>query len=142
MLREVYETPHRTLRDLLATLLVTLGRTSFDDAAEVETVLGELASVLAACDAHIAHEDQHLRPALLERAPGTLVTLDGQHADHARHVAELRALAAALCDARTRDDKNALGRTLYLHYSVFVAETLVHSAYEERVVQPLLERTS
>jgi hypothetical protein len=33
------------------------------------------------------------------------------------------------------------GRTLYLHFSVFVAETLAHMAYEERVVQPLLERT-
>jgi len=36
--------------------------------------------------------------------------------------------------------QRSLGHTLYLHFSVFVAETLAHMAYEERVVQPLLER--
>jgi hypothetical protein len=137
---DLYRTPHRTLRYLLANLLVAFGRTSFDDPADVETVLSELAAVLAACDAHVAHEDQHVRPVLLERAPSTLVAIDGEHADHARHVEELRALAASLRAAQTSDDKNDVGRTLYLHYSVFVAETLAHAAYEERVVQPLLER--
>jgi hypothetical protein len=137
---DLYKTPHRTLRYMLANLLVELGRTSFDDPAEVEKVTGELAAVLAACDAHIAHEDEHVRPLLLERAPSTVGKLDGEHTDHTRHVEELRALAASLRDARTSEMKNDVGWTLYLHYSVFVADTLAHAAYEERVVQPLIER--
>jgi hypothetical protein len=32
------------------------------------------------------------------------------------------------------------GRTLYLHFSTFTAELLLHMAEEERVLQPLLER--
>jgi hemerythrin-like domain-containing protein len=137
---DVYGTPHRALRYLLSNLVVSMGRTSFGDPMEVEAVLGELASALSACESHIAHEDAHLRPALEQRAPSTVAEIDREHAAHAEQVEQLRALAASLRHAQTRERRIELGRTLTLHFSVFVAETFAHAAHEERVVQPLLDR--
>jgi hemerythrin-like domain-containing protein len=137
---DMYRAPHKMLRFMLANLLVEMGATSFDDPAQVKSVITNLEMALWACDEHIVHEDVHIRPALASRAPNAVSTLDAEHSLHAQQVAELRALATALGDATRSDARTALGETLYLHFSVFVAETLSHMAYEERVVQPLLDR--
>jgi hypothetical protein len=137
---DLYGGVHRGLRFMLAKLLVEMGQTSFGDFESCEPILAELATVLWACDSHIAHEDRHLRPSLAARAPNAVSTLDHEHEEHARQVAELRALTTALREAPTSDARTSIGHTLYLHFSVFVAETLAHMAYEERVVQPLLDR--
>jgi hypothetical protein len=137
---ELYRLPHKALRLCLTNVLVKMGRASFDEPTDVDAILADLALALWACDDHIAHEDTHVRPALAERASSTLATLDAEHTEHARQVAELRAIATSLRDSETAEDKTALGATLYLHFSVFVAETLAHMAYEERVVQTLLDR--
>jgi hemerythrin-like domain-containing protein len=136
----VYRAPHKMLRFLLANLLVEMGRTTFGETAQIEPILVQLESALVACDSHIEHEDSHVRPILAGRAPNAVSTLDTEHAEHAEHVAELRALARSLGGATTAEARTSLGETLYLHVTVFVAETLAHMAYEERVVQPLVER--
>lgn len=137
---DMYRAPHKMIRFILANLLVEMGRTTFGDEAQAKAVLARLEAALVVCDGHVDHEDKHLRPALAERAPHTIATLDAEHEEHAQHVAELRGLARALAGAETADGREAIGETLYLHFSVFVAETLAHAAYEERVVQPLCER--
>lgn len=137
---DVYGTPHRALRYALSNVLLAMGRATFGDEADASAILAELENALWAADAHIAHEDQYLRPALLERGANAVHTLDDEHAEHATQVAELRAMARSLASAATSGARAALGETLYLHFSVFVAETFAHMAYEERVVQPLLDR--
>ncbi len=137
---DMYGPPHKMLRFMLGNLLVQMGATSFGDEAQAASTRATLEMALWACDSHIEHEDRHVRPALVERAPMAVGTLDTEHAEHVQQVAELRALAGALGKATSASERQALGQTLYLHYSVFVAETLAHMAYEERVVQPLLER--
>jgi hemerythrin-like domain-containing protein len=137
---DMYRAPHKALRFLLANLLLKMGSTSFGEESSARSVIADLEVALSACDEHIAHEDTFVRPALVGRAPNATATLDHEHAEHAQQVAELRALAAALTGAATSDARRALGDTLYLHFSVFVAETLAHAAYEERVIQPLLDR--
>jgi hypothetical protein len=125
---------------LLANLLVAIGRATFGDPADIAGILVELETALSAADKHIAHEDRYVRPALAQRAPNAITVLDSEHAEHAVQVAELRAIATSLKAAETSGARTALGETLYLHFSVFVAETLAHMAFEERVVQPLLDR--
>lgn len=137
---DLYGPPHKMIRFLLANVLVELGRTCFGDPEQAKSALANMEQCLAVCDAHIAHEDVHVRPALAERAPTSIATLDAEHEEHAVHVAELRGLARALGDAATPELRTSLGHTIYLHFSVFVAETLAHAAYEERVVQPLCLR--
>ncbi|MBX3229703.1 MAG: hemerythrin domain-containing protein [Labilithrix sp.] len=137
---QVYRAPHKALRYELSFLLVRMGAADFTEPLERDNVIDELESVLAFCDAHIEHEDAFLRPALLARSAAPVTTLDEEHAEHATQVAELRSLARTLRESDLPAAQRSLGQTLYLHYSVFVAETLAHMAYEERVVQPLLER--
>jgi iron-sulfur cluster repair protein YtfE (RIC family) len=137
---DLFTTPHKAVRYLLSNLLVSMGSTSFEDAEEVAAITTQLSMVLWAIDDHITHEDRHVRPALVRRAESTIATLDEEHEQHREQVAELRALAKSLHQADGPLARLVLGRTLYLHYSVFVAEALAHMAYEERVVAPLLER--
>lgn len=137
---DMYATPHRALRYMLSNLLVAFGRTTFADPVEAGTVVAGLTVVLWACEGHIAHEDHHLRPILARRAVNATATLDDEHGEHGQQVAELRAIASSLRDASTPEARTAMGHMLYLRFSVFVAETLAHMAYEERVVQPLLDR--
>lgn len=137
---QLYRAPHKALRFELAQLLVRMGAASFTDSLERDNVLDELESVLDFCDSHIKHEDDFVRPALVARSVSAVPTLDEEHAEHDTQVAELRSLARTLRESDLVSAQRSLGDTLYLHYSVFVAETLAHMAYEERVVQPLLER--
>lgn len=137
---DVYATPHRALRYVLSHLLLAMSHATFGEVAETTKILAELETALWAADKHIAHEDTFVRPALVERGVTSVGTLDEEHAEHAVQVAELRAIARSLESAATFGARAALGETLYLHFSVFVAETFAHMAYEERVVQPLLDR--
>jgi len=130
---------HKALRYALADLLIAMGRASFLDDAQVERVLADLEDVLAFVEDHLRHEDDFVFPVLAARLSGTLDAMASAHSAHTQMVAELRALSKAAREASA--SKRALvGRTLYLHYSVFVGEALVHMAEEERVLQPLLER--
>jgi iron-sulfur cluster repair protein YtfE (RIC family) len=128
---DVFGRIHRGIRFALCDLLLRMGRG--------ESWQGELEDVLLFCEGHLAHEERFLRPALSSRQKGPLTTFDKGHPEHTRFVAELRALAknAAEVPAARRA---SLERTLYLHYSAFVANNLAHMAEEEQVLQPLLER--
>lgn len=137
---DMYGTPHKALRFVLCHLLIEMGRASFGDEREANLMIGALDVALEQCDRHITHEDASIRPSLVERAPKAIATLDHEHEQHATQVAELRAMAKALREAEGPEHRASIGRTLYLHFSVFVAETLAHMAYEERMVQPLLDR--
>lgn len=137
---DMYGVPHKALRLILSQLLLAMGKVSFTNANEANAIAAALEVVLGQCDNHIAHEDEHVRPALFARIPKCVTTLDEEHDQHATQVAELRAMAKVLCEATDEAHRAAIGRTLYLHYSVFVAETLAHMAYEERMVQSLLDR--
>lgn len=137
---DMYGVPHKALRFVLCHLLVEMGRVSFGDEHEAGMIAAALDVALTQCDHHIAHEDAVIRPALLERTPRAVSTLDEEHDQHATQVAELRAMTKALLEATEPAHRASIGRTLYLHFSVFVAETLAHMAFEERMVQPLLDR--
>lgn len=137
---DMYGVPHKALRLILSELLLAMGRVSFSNANEANAIAAALEVVLAQCDHHIRHEDEFVRPALFARIPKCVITLDEEHDQHATQVAELRAMAKVLGEAASDEHRASIGRTLYLHYSVFVAETLAHMAYEERMVQSLLDR--
>jgi hemerythrin-like domain-containing protein len=130
---------HKAIRFALSDLLAGLGSTAFDDPAAVTTILARLEDVVSLCEDHRGHEDRLLFPELGERLRGTLDSVQGAHGCQPLQVVELRTLADAL--RRTTEDRRRLaGRTLYLHFSTFAAELLLHMAEEERVIQPLLER--
>jgi hemerythrin-like domain-containing protein len=135
---DVFGPVHKSLRCALAELLVRMGRASFDDEETVTEIVTELDDVLDYCRQHIDHEERIGRPALGARV--TLHAFDAGHPAHLRAIAELGALSNALIAAPSERRVEA-GRALYLHYSAFVGDTLLHFAEEECVLQPLLHRT-
>jgi len=130
---------HKAIRCALADLLSQMGNTTFADAASASRVADMLEEVTELCEDHRGVEERLLLPALAERLHGTLDRVVEAHASQPVAVAELRALAETLRTSR-EEVRPIVGRTLYLHFSTFAAELLLHMAEEEQVVQPLLEK--
>lgn len=130
---------HKGLRLALADLLLEMGRADFHDARGAERVVDQLEHVTAFCDDHKGAEDAIVLPALLGRLTGQLPSITRAHEEQARHLEELRATSKALLDAPA-SVRPIIGRTLYLHFSTFTGDNLVHMAEEEQVLSPLFDR--
>jgi iron-sulfur cluster repair protein YtfE (RIC family) len=129
---------HKALRVASCELLADFGRLGSEDRDEMARVLSALGSLLLAYENHLEHEERFVRPEAEKRLQGVGTAFD-DHAKHTRQIAELRALASAL--AIGSDAHRAVStRTLYLHLSTFIGESLVHMAEEEQVLAPLLDR--
>jgi hemerythrin-like domain-containing protein len=130
---------HKAIRCALADLLSQMGATSFANPAAATRIAEHLEEVTDLCEDHRGHEERHLLPAVADRLQGSLAGIHAAHLTQPVVVAELRALADRL---RTTGDeqRQVVGRTLYLHFSTFAAELLLHMAEEEQVLQPLLEK--
>jgi len=125
---------HKAIRLGLAEMLVRIGQTAFGDDAAVGALFDEIESLFHKLERHAEVEDTVVAPALEGRAGEVFAT----HACLDRLTAELRALMVRARTSRP-DEREVIGRTLYLHFSRFVAEQLSHMAEEEQVLQPLLE---
>lgn len=136
---EIFGPIHKAIRCALVDLLTQLGTTSFAEPGAAARVAAQLEDVTAFCEDHRALEDSVLLPALTARLSGSLDHIRDAHQCQAVVIAELRALATTL-QTSAPDARVVLGRTLYLHFSTFTAELLLHMAEEEQVVQPLLEK--
>jgi hemerythrin-like domain-containing protein len=130
---------HKAIRCALADLLAQMGTTSFADANAASRIADMLEEVIDLCEDHRGHEDRLVLPVLAQRLQGTLDRIFEAHGAQPRMVAELRALAATL---RTSEPelRAVVGRTLYLHFTTFAAELLLHMAEEEQVLVPLVEK--
>ena len=138
---DLYGPIHKLMRAELTGLLVRMGTIDFGKESAATRIVGELEAVLVACEEHIEHEARFVHPHLAARLPNALEKIDAGHDEHARFVTELRAQMSAVTAASSPELRALAGRTLYLHYSAFVADTLAHMVEEERVLQPLVHRT-
>lgn len=125
---------HKALRLALAETLVRVGQTSFADDVESQAVLDDVETLLHKLDRHAEVEDKVVAPALSGRAGEVFAV----HGCLDRLAAEIRALVARARVVRG-EEREVVGRTLYLHFGRLVAEQLSHMAEEEQVLQPLLE---
>jgi hypothetical protein len=128
---------HKSIRHGLADVLARLGATDLDDATQMAAVEGDLLALLDYCEDHVKHEEDHVRPALGDRIVPEV--FDTGHPVHLQMIAELRSLVQALRGAKPHH-RGTIGHSLYLHFSVFVADCLQHMAEEERVLLPLMHR--
>lgn len=127
---DLYAFIHKALRSLMADTLLRVGRADADDGASTDGALAQVRELLAACEAHIAKEEQHVHP-LIERAVGGATSrIAGDHEDHADSISGLR----ALCDGvqhGTGPARAAALHRLYLELSRFVGENFEHMQVEE-----------
>ena len=131
---DLYGPVHKGLRRRHAQLLQRIGSTDF--AGDITDLLAELRCHLQMAAVHLMDEEAHIHRRLEARAPGATMQLESQHAGHRHH---LDALEDALRVLETDPHRTSLsGHAVYLAFSRFVAEDLLHMAYEEEVTWPLL----
>ncbi|WP_374570411.1 hypothetical protein [Phenylobacterium sp.] len=134
---DIYGPVHKGLRLAATDLMIRLGRADPLDEEAMKAVLGDLAAHLALAATHLAHEEAHIHPALAERNAAAATRLSSQHADHRTAFAELDRLIGAAALAAPHAAAARM-RELYLAFSAFVADDLVHMHEEETVTWPLL----
>ncbi len=134
---DLYGQSHRALRAVVTELLVRMGRTAATDDADVLARLDELDVVFDAIASHLAEEATFLHVALERKLPGAAIRLDIEHAEQARAMEELRALAMRI--RREPSQRAVRFRVLYLRYAAFVGEALVHMSDEELRTQTLFD---
>jgi hypothetical protein len=124
---DLYAPIHKALRLFMGDTLARVGRIDLSDSADSSATLQQLDALLELCRGHVAHENQHLHPALEARRPGASQRIGAEHDEHLDAIAALGADVAAL---RALPSAAAAHR-LYRHLAVFIGENLVHMNVEE-----------
>ncbi len=127
---DIYAFIHKALRAYMSHILVTVGRTDWNDPEDRATGISEVRELLAFCRSHVEHEDHFIHPAIEARRPGGT---DWTAHDHGEHMAEFDALMrdtveVEYCDGPAR---TAAVARLYHHLAAFVADNFSHMAREE-----------
>lgn len=137
---DLYGPIHKAMRVVMSDMLVRIGKTNFANEGAATRLARDIETLLVWCEQHIEHEMTFIHPHVSVRLPQALASIDDGHEQHDRFVAELRGLLNGITSASTPELRVLAGRTLYLHYSAFFAETMVHMVEEEQVLQPLIHR--
>ncbi|MCX8568078.1 MULTISPECIES: hemerythrin domain-containing protein [Hyphomicrobiales] len=132
---DIYGPIHKGLRRAQCDLLGRLG--SADFSSPQTALLSDLRGLLMLAASHVQHEDRHIHNALKERGAISVERLDDQHDDHRKTFAELEALATTI-EKAPANERQALGRRLYLAFTAYVAHDLEHMFEEETVAAPQL----
>ena len=131
---DLYGPVHKGLRRRHAQLLQRIG--SADFAGDITPLLADLRGHLQMAAVHLIDEEIHIHRRLDARAPDATVMLESQHNGHRHH---LDALEEAIRALEAQSHRTSLcGHSLYLAFTRFVAEDLLHMAHEEEVTWPLL----
>ena len=118
---------HKGLRLFMSDTLTRVGRMDLHDAAERESVLGQVLALLDACRAHVARENTFIHPAMEARRPGASSGIGAEHDEHLDAIATLESEVRAL----TALPQPAGALRLYRRLSRFVAENFEHMLIEE-----------
>ena len=130
---DLYTLPHKALRDAVGCAGTLLAAAEPATAAATLAVVG---GVLDELDAHAAHEDELIQPALATYLPDIEVDIAGQH----------RSLAATIGGVRRRLDRLAATAeappgellSLYRSFQRLAAANLLHLDDEETRAMPAL----
>jgi hypothetical protein len=119
-------------------VLTRVGATDFSNEASARRAASEVSEVLDFCTKHLTTENTHVHPAIESRRPGAAVRLGRDHEEHEQAIAELRSYVAQVTSCAP-EARRAEGRRLYLRFSSFVGENLIHMVEEEELAQAVLE---
>ena len=126
----LYAGIHKALRAAMADSLLALGRADPSDPQDVADASARLLALLDLCEAHVAHENTFVHPAIEARMPGVSEAVGQDHVEHLEQIAQLRTAAGRLPLLAPALRAGAL-HALYLAFSLFVAENLLHMHTEE-----------
>lgn len=132
----LYRDIHKGLRSVLFGVVSDAGRIDPSSRSAREALAGQAKSIFETLEAHAAHEDTHVQPALEMHLPGLAARIEG---DHAALASRTSALARAADETvEERPYSRAAVQQLYLDLAAFAGEYLAHQDLEERTVKPAL----
>ncbi len=126
---DMYAFVHKALRRAQCEMLVRLGGTDFSRRG-LDTLIADLRGLLSLGASHISHEEVHIHTALELRAPKATDAVQHEHDSHRQSFRQLEELIDRLENAEAAR-RPAIGRQLYLSYSLFVARDFEHMFEEE-----------
>jgi len=131
-----YREVHKGIRALLGSLVEQAGRTDFQDRGEVAELRRAAVEAFEILEGHARHETRFVAPLLRAHAREAGATLDGDHEEQTKTMADL----LAALDAVDATDPSAAtnGHVFVVKLSRFVGELLVHMADEEERALPAL----
>lgn len=131
---------HKSLRVLLYDTAAMIGRTDFDDAAQLETISERIRFVMTSFDKHAHHEDNHVLPLLSKYEPAIVDAFEQEHVTDMALGQKLNGFLTALDLAQLPEAKKQLGISLSSAFIEFMIFNLQHMAKEETVLNKLLWR--
>jgi hypothetical protein len=138
---DLYFAVHKGLRHAMQATLLRLGQLDPEDASDVTESLGQLRDLLVWTEEHLHVEEKFVHAAIETRRPGALLArLRDEHGGHERAFSLLRADADGLERSlgESSATRAAWATRLYLAFSRFVGDNLVHMALEETDANALL----
>ncbi len=133
---DIYGIIHKALRRAHCDMLTRLGQADFDR-PEVLTLIADLRGLLTISAGHLDHEDVHIHAALDRRRPGASQATEADHDHHREAFVRLGTILNRF-DHALASDRLAIGRELYLTYSLFVAQDFRHMFDEETALSAQL----
>ncbi|HWA01098.1 MAG TPA: hemerythrin domain-containing protein [Caulobacterales bacterium] len=134
---DFYSPIHKGLRLGSARMLTALGNADWRDAAAARGLLQTLKTHLALAKEHLEHEDAEIIPPLRAKAPEMSNALDHDHEDHYATFRDLDEAIREVEAAPSPDQRAMCGQSLYIRFSIYFADDLVHMAREENEALPL-----
>ena len=131
-----YRFIHKALRKLLCNALLEVGALDVAIDAERVKLVSVINHILGICTDHLNHENKFYHEPLHAIASKVVSPFYNEHLEHLLVIEELRSLLGKICDASP--DSQARAYELYLRFSNFVAENLVHMVEEETTLTAAL----
>jgi hypothetical protein len=133
---DIYGPIHKGLRFGSAQLLIRLGCADWRDEQATRALLSDLRLHLELSHEHLEHEDREYMPGFRTPNEKIAAQLEADHEDHHRTFGELKAGIAAV-EAASPRDRTEPARALYLRFSLYFANDMLHMAREETDALPL-----
>jgi hypothetical protein len=128
---------HKAIRRSLFETAMTLGRTDFSVAAEIEAAEHAVTVCLDHLREHAEHEDRHVIPELVRIAPELAQTFSQEHPELERASIAVESLWPRIA-AQTGAERVSLGGELTRRFHALVAAAVLHMDREEREELPVL----
>ncbi len=128
---DIYRRVHKAVRACLFEATAAIGRADPDDDCEVRSALARLEELLAFCETHLEHENEHIHRAMEARHPGSAQRCLEDHVHHERSIDALRGLADAVMRSARGEARDTALHELYRAAATFTAENLEHMEREE-----------
>lgn len=135
---DLYYTVHKGIRHAHGRMLDRIATADVREPEAARALADAVASHVALCRSHLAHEDAEIHTAIEARVPGASEMASHQHGDHERSFVELAELAQALASADPAAAP-AAQRALYRRFVLFMAHDFEHMDGEEYALQPILQ---